>query len=354
MARPVWHPESFATRLPFLRRRALLTQATRKFFTARGYAEVETSYAVPTPGEEVHLRAFRTEREHPDDRREPLWLHTSPEFAMKKLLVAGAGPIFQIARVWRNGEGSDLHAAEFSMLEWYRPGAGMDSLIEETTAYLRAVLPPVVFCRGVTTDLSRIERLTVADAFARYVGADMLATAGDAPALAAAAGSRLRVGETWEDLFFRLLLARIEPRIGRAHPTFLTHWPAAQAALARRDPADPRIAERFELFVCGIELANAFVELTDADEQRARFAADRARRHALLPEPSPHPSRPGLARPSATSPPTATGPDWPLDEDFLAALAFGMPPSAGIALGFDRLAMIASGADRIDQVLWLP
>jgi elongation factor P--(R)-beta-lysine ligase len=354
MSHPVWHPDSLAARLPFLRRRALLTQATRAFFASRGYAEVETPYAVPTPGEEVHLRAFRTEREHPDGVREPLWLHTSPEFAMKKLLVARAGPIFQIARVWRNGEGSDLHSAEFTILEWYRPDAGMDSLIEETTAYLRAVLPPVVSCRGVTTDLSSIERLTVAEAFSRYAGVDVLATAGDATALAGSAGSRLRAGETWEDLFFRLLLERIEPRIGRAHPTFLTHWPAAQAALARRDPADPRVAERFELFVCGIELANAFVELTDAEEQRARFEADRGRRHALVPEPSPHPSWTGLARPSTTSPPTGIGPDWPLDEDFLDALAFGMPPAGGIALGLDRLAMIASGADRIDQVLWLP
>jgi lysyl-tRNA synthetase class 2 len=140
----------------------------------------------------------------------------------------------------------------------------------------------------------------------------------------------LRQGETWDDLFFRLLLERIEPALGRQHPTFLTHWPAAQAGLARRDPADPRVAERFELFICGIELANAFVELTDPVEQRARFLADRVRRHGLY------------------------GSDWPLDEDFLDALAFGMPASAGIALGFDRLAMIASGADRIGQVLWLP
>ena len=329
MTLPTWHPDSLAARLPFLRRRGLVSAATRAFFTARGYTEVETPYAVPVPGEEVHLRAFRTERESPDGMREALWLHTSPEFAMKKLLVAGAGPIFQLARVWRNGEGSDLHAAEFTMLEWYRPGADMDSLIEETTAYLRAVLPPVVSCRGVTTDLAQVERLTIADAFARYVGADVLATAEDAPALAAAAGTRLRDGETWEDLFFRLLLERVEPRIGRGHPTFLTHWPVAQAALARQDPTVPRVAERFELFVCGIELANAFVELTDASEQRARFEADRARRHAL------------------------SGPDWLLDEDFLAALSFGMPPSAGIALGFDRLAMIAAGADRIEQVLWL-
>ena len=326
---PAWHPESLAARLPFLRRRALLTEATRAFFAARGYTEVATPYAVRTPGEEVHLRAFRTEREHPDGARETLWLHTSPEFAMKQLLVAGSGPIFQLARVWRNGEGSELHSPEFTMLEWYRPGADMASLIAETMALLCAVLPPVVTCRGVTTDFSRFERLSVAEAFARYVGADVLATADDAPALAAAAGVRLRDRETWEDLFFRLLLERVEPQLGRAHPTFLTHWPAAQAALARRDPADPRVAERFELFVCGIELANAFVELTDADEQRARFEADRARRHAM------------------------GGPDWPLDGQFLAALAHGMPQCAGIALGFDRLAMIASGAKRIDQVLWL-
>jgi lysyl-tRNA synthetase class 2 len=326
---PVWHPESLAARLPFLRRRALLAQGTRAFFTARGYTEVETPYAVTAPGEEVHLRAFATSRDHPDGSREPLWLHTSPEFAMKRLLVAGAGPIFQLARVWRNGEGSALHAPEFTMLEWYSPGSDMAGLMDLTERFLRAVLPPIVTCRGVRTDLSRFERLTVAEAFSRHVGADVLATEDDAPALAAASGARLRAGETWEDLFFRLLLERVEPRLGRDTPTFLTHWPASQAALARRNPADPRVAERFELFVCGIELANAFVELTDAAEQRARFAADRARRHAI------------------------GGADWPLDEEFLAALAHGMPEAAGIALGFDRLAMIASGADRIDQVQWL-
>ncbi len=327
---PAWHPESLAERLPLLRRRAALTAATRAFFGARGYTEVETPYAVLAPGEEVHLRAFRTVREHPDGRNEPLWLHTSPEFAMKRLLVGASGPIFQLARVWRNGEGSALHSPEFTMLEWYRPGADIAGLMDETEAFLHAVLPPVVSCRGVQTSLHRFERMTIPDAFDRHVGADVLGTAGDAPALAAAAGARLRAGESWEDLFFRLLLERVEPRIGRDRPTFLTHWPAAQAALARRDPADPRVAERFELYLCGIELANAFVELTDAAEQRARFLADRARRHA------------------------ASGPDWPLDEDFLAALEHGMPPAAGIALGFDRLAMIAAGADRINQVLWRP
>jgi lysyl-tRNA synthetase class 2 len=330
MALPNWHPESLAARLPFLQRRTALTRSVRGFFDRRGYVEVETPYAVPVPGEEVHLRTFATVREHPDGARENLWLHTSPEFAMKRLLVAGAGPIFQLARVWRNNEGSALHAAEFTMLEWYRPGFGMDALIDETTDLLRAVLPPMVRCRGITTDLSRCERLTVADAFARYVGADLLAIGDDAAALAAASGASLRDGESWEDLFFRLLLERIEPHLGRRHPTFLTHWPVAQAALARRDPTDPRVAQRFELYVCGIELANAFVELTDPVEQRARFLADRERRHAMV------------------------GLDWALDEDFLAALEHGMPPGAGIAMGFDRLAMIASGADRIGQVLWLP
>jgi lysyl-tRNA synthetase class 2 len=329
MIRPWWDAERLAARLPMLRRRALVTAATRAFFQARGYTEVETPYAVPVPGEEVHVRTFATQFETVRGDRVPLWLHTSPEFAMKKLLAGGAGPIFQLARVWRNQEGSATHAPEFTMLEWYRPGASMAGLMDETEALLRALLPPVVTCRGITTSLERFERTTVAEAFARWAGADVLATAGDAAALAAAAGGILRDGEDWEDLFFRLLLERIEPNLGRAHPTFLTHWPAAQAALARRDPCDSRVALRFEIYVAGLELANAFEELTDPVEQRARFVADRARRHAFA------------------------GQDWELDEDFLAALPY-MPPCAGIALGFDRLAMLAAGADSIEQVLWLP
>ena len=322
MPHPSWYPDRFVERLPFLRRRARLTIAVRAFFDQRGYLEVETPYVVRAPGEEVHVAAFATERVGGDGVREALWLHTSPEFAMKRLLVAGSGPIFQLARVWRNGEGSDRHAAEFTMLEWYRPDATLDDLMDETEALLRAVLPP---------DVAPFERLRMAEAFRRHADADLLGTLGDAAALAASCGMERRDGEGWEDLFFRILLARIEPAIGHDRPCFLTHWPAAQAALARRDPADPRVALRFELFAGGMELANAFVELTDAPEQRARFVADRARRHALY-----------------------GGPDWPLDEDFLAALAHGMPAAGGVALGFDRLAMLASGATHIDQVLWLP
>ncbi len=323
-----WHPHILAAKLPALRRRARLAQAVRAFFDRRGYTEVETAYAVPTPGEEVHLQIFATERRRPTGEAEALYLHTSPEFAMKKLLASGAGPIFQLARVWRNAEGSDRHTHEFTMLEWYRPQASMTDLMDETEALLRATLPPLVTCRGIACDLSRFERLTMAEAFQRYVGADVLETAGDAAALAAQAGTRLRAAETWEDLFFRLLLERIEPQLGQSHPTFLTHWPAAQAALARRDPADPRVAERFELYVCGLELANAFVELTDAEEQRARFVADRAQRQALY-----------------------GGPDWPMDEDLLALLP-EMGDCAGIALGFDRLVMLAAGVDDIAAVLW--
>jgi lysyl-tRNA synthetase class 2 len=313
--------ENFSERLPFLRRRERLSAATRAFFTARGYLEVETPCAVPAPGEEVHLRPFQVQPSG-------LYLHTSPEFAMKKLLAGGAGRIFQLARVWRDEPASATHAPEFTMLEWYRPGATLTDLMDETAGLLRAVLPPEVTWGGVTTSLAKFERLTVAEAFFRFAGADVLATAGDAAGLAAAAGATLREGEDWEDLFFRLLLERVEPNIGRTHPSFLTHWPAAQAALARRDPADPRVAARFELYCSGLELANAFVELTDPAEQRARFQADRARRHA------------------------AHGPDWPLDEDFLAAVA-NLPPCAGIALGFDRLAMLATGAPRISDVLAL-
>lgn len=338
MSTPPWHPGRLAARLPFLERRAALAAATRAFFTARGYREVETPCLVPAPGAEVHVRAFETRFVPHLGAGSPraLWLRTSPELAIKKLLAGGCGPVFELARVWRNGEVSARHAPEFTMLEWYRPGLSFDGLMEETEAYLRAVCPPVVGHGGITTDLRLpFERLTMAEAFRRHCnGLDILATEGDAARLhaaAAAAGLPPRPGESWEDLFFRLLLERVEPAIGRGRATFLTHWPAPQAALARRDPADPRAALRFELFVAGIELANAFDELTDAAEQRARFEEANAERRRLTGEHG-----------------------WEVDEDLIAALAHGLPPTAGIALGFDRLAMLASGAPAIEDVLWLP
>ena len=342
MPRSPWHPESFAARLPFLRRRARLAAETRAFFSSRGYAEVETPCLVPVPGMEVHLRAFRSEyRPHLGaGTRRTLWLRTSPELALKRLLVAGAGPVFELARVWRNGEAvGPLHAPEFTMLEWYRPGLPFSGLMDETEEFVRAVCPATVAHGGVETDLSLpFERLTVAEVFAAFCGGlDILGTEGDAARLRAEArrvGLPPREDEGWEDLFFRLLLERVEPRIGRGRATFLTHWPAPQAALARRDPADPRAALRFELFVAGVELANAFDELTDPAEQRERFERDVSERRRLH----------------------GDGEDgnWDVDEDFLRALEHGMPSGSGIALGFDRLAMLASGARRIDDVLWLP
>jgi lysyl-tRNA synthetase class 2 len=342
--RPPWHPESLAARLPFLRRRARLAAEVRGFLAARGYAEVETPCLVPVPGMEVHLRGFRTEyRPHLGAGvARTLWLRTSPELALKRLLVAGAGPVFELARVWRNGEESPRHAPEFTMLEWYRPGLTLDGLMDETEALVRSACPAVVAHEGIATDLAQpFERLTMAEAFRRHCrGLDLLATVdpttaeGDAAALHAAArtaGLDLPGGLGWEDAFFHLVLTYVEPAIGRDRATFLTHWPAPQAALARRDPADPRAALRFELFVAGLELANAFDELTDPAEQRARFTRDVEERKRLAGEEG-----------------------WDVDEDFLTALEHGMPAGSGIALGFDRLAMLASGARRIEDVLWLP
>ncbi|MDB5376980.1 MAG: lysine aminoacylase GenX [Rubritepida sp.] len=330
---PLWHPESLAARLPFLDARARLTAETRRWFSARGYREVETPCLVPAPGMEVHLRGFPTEFDPHlgQGGRRKLWLRTSPELALKRLLVGGAGPVFELARVWRNGEIGHRHAPEFTMLEWYRPGLTLDGLMDEAEALVRQLCPRLVAHEEVTTDLAvAFERITVAEAFRHWAGIDVLASiredgTGDAAALGA------RDDESWEEAFFRLLLEHVEPRLGRERASFLTHWPAPQAALARRDPADPRVALRFELFAGGIELANAFDELTDPAEQAARFAHDVAERERLY----------GAEN------------SWPVDADFLAALAQGMPSGSGIALGFDRLAMLASGARRIEDVLWL-
>lgn len=336
-ARPVGaDPDHIRDRLPFLHRRGLMQRGIRAFLEARGHVEVETPYAVPTPGEEVHLHPFQTVRETPQGEQETLFLHTSPEFAMKRIVAATGLPVFQFARVWRNGERSALHAPEFTMLEWYHPSIGLQALMEETEALLKAVLPPslthpVLGQQDAPLDLSApFERLTIEDAFRQHVGVDLLPTEGNPAALAQAAHCTLRENETWEDLFFRLLLERIEPAIGRTRPTFLTHWPASQAALAKRDPQDPRVALRFELYANGMELANAFEELTDSTEQRHRFTADRAARAHHYP----------------------TRPAWPLDEKLLQALPH-MPPCSGIALGFDRLVMLACGTPRINDVLWI-
>jgi elongation factor P--(R)-beta-lysine ligase len=341
-AAPWWRPDRFARRRARLERRAVLTQATRAFFAERGFVEVETPALQVSPGMEPHLVAFGTELVAPGGARRRLYLHTSPEFAMKKLLVAGMPRIFQLARVFRNAERATTHHPEFTMLEWYRAGAGYEALMQDCEDLLRALAAQGVErlrWKGKDCDpKAPCDRITVVEAFAKHAGIDILATAPDprAPSLdllakaAAATGIAPRDGDAWDDLFFRIFLERIEPKLGIGRATILYDYPVSMAALSRAKTGDPRVAERMELYVCGLELANGFGELTDAKEQRRRFEADMALKGKRY------------------------GERYPIDEDFLAALAHGMPESAGIALGFDRLMMLATGADAIEDVLWAP
>jgi elongation factor P--(R)-beta-lysine ligase len=339
-----WRPDRFALRRDRLMARGRILAAVRNFFEGQGFVEVDTPALQVSPGLEPHLRAFRTELHDPQTGTgEPRYLHTSPEFAMKKLLVAGLPRIWQLAHVFRDGERGPTHHPEFSMLEWYRAGAGWRDLVADCEALLRtcqhAAGVESMRWRGQTADAQQPwQRLSVADAFRQFAGIDLVATAPDpqrpdAALLAAAAahiGVEPHTGDDWEALYFRIFLDRIEPNLGIGAPTILYDYPASMAALSRRNPADPRLSERFELYVCGLELANAFGELTDPAEQRARFAADQAKKQALY------------------------GETYPIDEDFLAALNHGMPEAAGIALGFDRLVMLLTGAADIEEVMWAP
>ncbi|MBI3445909.1 MAG: EF-P lysine aminoacylase GenX [Magnetospirillum sp.] len=339
-----WRPEVFAGRRDNLRIRSQVLTAVRTFFAARDFAEVETPCLQVSPGQEPHLKAFATALEDawggPD---RPLYLHTSPEFAMKKLLVAGVPRLYQLARVFRNAERSPTHHPEFTMLEWYRAGGTIDDLMGDTETLVRDCARAAGMDRlrrlGTECDpFAPWRRLSVAEAFAEYAGIDILATAPDSwsPDRAALAAEALRIGlsvsaaDSWEDIFFKVMMDRIEPHLGYGVPVFLHSYPVSMAALSRPSPTDSRVAERFEAYGCGVELCNAFGELTDAAEQRRRFTADMDLKEALY------------------------GQRYPLDEDFLTALDTGMPESAGIALGFDRLVMLLAGAESIDEVLWAP
>ena len=346
-----WSAESLARRRPYLDVRRAAVKAVRAYFQAEGFMEVETPAIQISPGVERHIRPFVTSLNDPlaSEDGAVRYLHASPEFAMKKLMAGGMTKIVQLARVWRNGERGPLHHPEFTMLEWYRADADYNVLMTDCEALLRGVMKAaertlqageLLRWQGLTCDPAKAaERLTVQEAFARHSGIDLLATVDDPAAyapppqkLAAAAkaqGLHVSDNDTWEDVFFRVMLERIEPKLGIGAPTILCAYPASLAALARRKPGEGRVAERFELYVCGVELVNAYSELTDAVEQRARFAHDRAL-HAELYGNAP-----------------------PLDEDFLNAVG-SLPPCAGAALGFDRLVMLASGATDITDVLWAP
>jgi lysyl-tRNA synthetase class 2 len=341
-ASPWWSPHVHRDRRPFLTARNALTRGVRARFEAWGFTEVEAAALQVSPGNEAHLHAFATEAIAPDGRRAPLYLHTSPEFACKKLLAAGETRIFDFARVWRNRERGPLHHPEFTLLEWYRAGEPYQALMDDCAALLALAAETTgaraLTWRGRAADpFVEPEKITVAEAFAGLARVDLMASldgagAVDRDALAAAAraaGFRVAADDTWADVFSRVMVEAVEPRLGQGRPTLLYEYPVAEAALARPAPHDPRVAERFELYACGVELANAFGELTDPAEQRRRFQAEmdeKARVH---------------------------GERYPIDEDFLAALAV-MPQASGAALGFDRLVMLAAGAERIEQVLWTP
>ena len=337
---PFWARHVHADRRPALVARGRIVAALRTWFAGHDFIEVETGALQVSPGNETHLHAFATTLAAPDGASSQLYLRTSPEFACKKLLAAGEQRLVEFAKVFRNRERGALHHPEFTLLEWYRAGEPYRTLMTDCAAILaeaaRAAATRRFSFRGRSADpFAAPERLTVAEAFTRFAGIDLLATLPggkpDREALAgaaSAAGIRIADDDGWGDIFSRVLVERIEQELGIGRATILDEYPAVQAALARPS-RDPRVAERFELYVCGVELANGFGELTDAAEQRRRLEAEMAEKERRY------------------------GERYPIDEDFIAALA-QMPPACGIALGLDRLVVLATGALRIDQVLWTP
>jgi lysyl-tRNA synthetase class 2 len=340
-ASPWWRKHVHQDRRPFLLARQRIVDALRTWFAAQHFLEVQGAILQVSPGNEAHLHGFATDMLTPAGDSKRLYLHTSPEFACKKLLAAGETRIFDMARVFRNRERGPLHHPEFTLLEWYRAAEPYESLMRDCGEILavaaRAAGGGILRWRGLEADpFAEPERVTVAEAFQRHAGIDLLASAGAAgtdrarlAADASAAGIRVAEDDSWADIYSRVLVERVEPRLGIGRSTILCEYPVSEAALARPKPSDPRVAERFELYACGVELANAFAELTDPAEQRRRFEADMEEKARIY------------------------GERYPIDEDFIAALA-AMPPASGIALGFDRLVMLATGAPRIDDVQWTP
>jgi lysyl-tRNA synthetase class 2 len=336
-ASPWWARDVYADRKPFLKARSKIAAAIRHFFAAEGFSEVETATLQLSGGNETHLSAFGVDLIAPGGEASRLYLHTSPEFSCKKLLAAGEERIFTFARVFRNRERSALHHPEFTLLEWYRAGEPLSRLMEDCAGLLassaRAAGTDLLIWRGHSADpFAEPEILTVCEAFSQYANLDLAPILHDREALAKAAaldGVRVSPDDTWSDLFSKILCERVESQLGHGRATILCDYPVSEAALARAKADDPRFAERFELYVCGVEIANGFGELTDAAEQRRRLEAQMAERQRIY------------------------GETYPIDEDFLAALAV-TPPASGIALGFDRLVMLTTGAERIEQVLWTP
>ena len=337
---PWWTPGRHLDRKPFLQARSAISRALRDWFEDEGFVEVETGILQKSPGNETHLHAPSADLTSASGEKSKYFLRTSPEFACKKLLAAGEKQIVEFARVFRDRERGPLHLPEFTMLEWYRANEGYEAVMTDTVVVIAHAaqttgIGTFSFRGKIADPFAESDLLTVADAFTHFASIDLLATIpdgrADREALAAAAASRVRVSDddTWSDIFSKVLVEHVEPNLGQGRLTILYEYPAPESALARVKPSDPRVAERFEVYACGVELANGFGELIDAQEQRARFTAamdEKERRY---------------------------GERYPLDEEFLAAMA-QMPEACGVALGFDRLVMLASGATRIDQVVWTP
>ena len=333
-----WSRDRHEERREGLLARSRIASFVRRWFDANGFVEVDPAALQLSPGNETHLHGFRTALVEPDGSASEAWLHTSPEFAMKKLLAAGETQIFSMSHVFRNRERTVLHGPEFTMVEWYRVGKPLSRLMDDCSSLLAlaahiAGAKTLRFRRREADPFEPPERVTVREAFQRHADIDLYESlgAGRNPdralfaAQAAHAGVRVAADDTWSDIFSRVLSQRVEPELGAGRATILYDYPASEAALAQASPDDPRIADRFELYCCGIELANAFHELRDAKEQRLRFEADMAEQERIY------------------------GTSAPIDEDFLEALGH-MPDSSGAALGFDRVVMLAIGAERVDAV----
>jgi len=319
-----WPPSASRARLT---ERATLLARARDFFAARGVLEVDTPLLVNAPVSDVHLHSAQAQlapAEGPAAATARYFLHTSPEYAMKRLLAAGSGDIYQICHVVRGHECGRLHNPEFTLIEWYRQGFSLAALMDEVEALVRTLL-------GAGAAARTAERVSYRQAFQRALGLDPFTAAAAELARAAAAAGFTGSAATARDEYLEALMGLvIGPALGRGALTFIYGYPASQAALARLDPQDPRAAKRFELYGEGMELANGFHELTAAAEQRARFEQDQAERR-----------RRGL-------------PVHALDERLLAALEHGLPDCSGVALGFERTLMLACGAAHIDEVLAFP
>lgn len=309
-----WRP---ATTLEVLKMRAAMAAAARRFFNERGVMEVDTPVLGAATASDLHIASLRTRISV--DGQKAFYLQTSPESAMKRLLAAGSGPVFQFARAFRDGEAGPMHNPEFLLLEWYRPGFDLGALMDEVAALVARLLGSKI----------PVERVSYRQAFVTYAGIDPFAASLETIAeLCRRSGFREALEDRSAGLDL-LLTRHVQPALSPGC-VFVYHFPADQAALARIRPGDPPLAERFELFLDGIELANGYQELNDAREQRSRIDADRARRRER-----------GL-------------PEVPADTRLLEALAHGLPDCAGVALGFDRLVALNAGIEDIRRVMPFP